>query len=216
MRGDLARSALEWTGAICNSRAVSQSVWQLQFTFPSAKPPEARTSVRRSGVDAELQRRAADLCARLKLPSLAARVRVAWNRRMRSTAGRALWPEALVELNPALEEISPEEVERTFLHELAHLVAYERSRHRRIKPHGPEWQRACRELGIPGERASHHLPLPSRTMRRKWRYVCPKCWASIDRVKRLRGHVACYACCVKFSGGEYDAEFRFIEKRLGA
>jgi predicted SprT family Zn-dependent metalloprotease len=126
-----------------------------------------------------------------------------------------MWPEALVELNPALEEVAAEEVERTFLHELAHLVAYERAGNRRIKPHGPEWRRACAELGIPGERASHHLPLPTRQIKRKWRYICPGCWAAMERVRRMRGHVACYECCRRFSGGNYDSRFRFIEKRIG-
>ena len=133
---------------------------------------------------------------------------------MRSTAGRATWPDAIVELNPALQEISDNEVERTFLHELAHLIAYERSGNRRIKPHGPEWRRACCEVGIPGERAGHSLPLPSRKLQKKWRYICPACWSVVERVRRMRGYSACYVCCLEHNRGEYDDRFRFVEKRI--
>ncbi|MCH2063427.1 MAG: SprT-like domain-containing protein [Roseibacillus sp.] len=158
--------------------------------------------------------RARSLCNQLGLPVLAAKVTVEWNPRMRSTAGRATWPDAVVEVNPALEDISESETERTFLHELAHLVAYERAGNRRIRPHGPEWRRACCDLGIPGERAGHSLPLPTRTMRRKWRYFCPGCWAVFDRVRRMRGASACYTCCLKHNRGDYDERFRFVEKRI--
>lgn len=133
---------------------------------------------------------------------------------MRSTAGRATWPAALIELNPALREIGSGEVERTFLHELAHLVAFERAGRRRIKPHGPEWRRACVELGIPGESASHRLNLPGRMIRRRWSYTCPHCGSRIERVRRMRGHIACWACCRDHGGGRYDERFRFIERRL--
>ena len=44
-------------------------------------------------------------------------------------------------------------LDQTILHELAHLVAYERNPSRAIKGHGREWQLACADLGIPGESA---------------------------------------------------------------
>ena len=198
---------------------MDPSVWQLQFTFPSAPPALSGVKAAmppRRGWDAELSREAAELARKLDLPRLAHEVEVAWNPRMRSSAGRASWPKGLIELNPALETISEEEVRRTFLHELAHLVAFERCRSRHIKPHGPEWQLACAELGIPGEAASHHLPLPARRLRKRWRYICPKCWASVERVRRMKGENACYACCCQFNGGQYDERFRFVEQRLSA
>jgi SprT protein len=150
----------------------------------------------------------------LGLAGLEARVRVLWNPRMRSTAGRAIWPQALIELNPALQEIGMGEVERTLLHELAHLVAYERAGRRRILPHGVEWQKACGELGIPGEPASHRLDLPTRQMRRRWAYVCPHCEVEVARVRRMRGGLACWPCCRRYSRGEYDRRFKFIERKL--
>lgn len=190
---------------------------QLQFSFNgSARGVRSPRRAHRRGVDRELTRRAGELVQRFGLGALARRVKVYWNPRMSSTAGRATWPDAVIELNPALEQISEREIERTFLHELAHLVAYERAGNRRIRPHGPEWRRACCDLGIPGERVGHNLPLPSRTLRRKWRYFCPSCWVSVERVRRMRGHTACYACCRKHNRGEYDDRFRFVEKRIGS
>jgi len=198
---------------------VERGPLQLQFFFRPRREPATPSGVadggRCKGLDAGLSTRAAELCAALGLSDLAGRVRVYWNGRMRSTAGRALWPEGVIELNPSLVEIAGEEVERTLRHELAHLVAYERNKRRRIRPHGPEWRRACEELGIAGETAGHRLPLPGRTMQRQWRYICPGCWEAIERVRRMRGRAACHACCRKHNRGRYDERFRFIEKRIG-
>jgi len=210
---------LESPAAPGDTVLVERGPVQLQFFFRGGRKRisggRAAGRAARKGLDRELSRRAAEHCLELGLSGLSGRVRVYWNGRMRSTAGRATWPEGAIELNPALEEISALEVERTLLHELAHLVAYERSGRRRIRPHGPEWRRACAELGIAGERAGHRLPLPARTMRPKWRYVCPGCWTAVERVRRMRGRTACYACCRRFNRGRYDERFRFIERRLG-
>ncbi len=195
---------------------MEQAVLQLHFSFTEAGRRCAPRRPGLQGIDAVLSAQAGSLCRDLGLAALAGRVKVRWNTRMRSTAGRATWTDAEIELNPALVKISESEVERTFLHELAHLVAYERAGNRRIRPHGREWRRACCDLGIPGERAGHTLPLPSRTLRRKWRYFCPGCWAIVERVKRMRGHSACYTCCLKHNSGEYDERFQFVEKRIGA
>ncbi|PQJ28902.1 SprT-like domain-containing protein [Rubritalea profundi] len=144
----------------------------------------------------------------------ASKVNVVWNTRMRSTAGRAFWPEAKVELNPKLIAISLEEVRRTLLHELAHLLAYHRCGRRRIAPHGVEWQRACVDLGIPGERATHSLPLPRRQQQKKWRYSCPSCGDGVDRVRKMKRYVACFPCCQKFSGGMYNKKFLLVLEQI--
>jgi SprT protein len=196
---------------------VGQNLIQLCLElFSSPKARTLRRRVAKPGVDQAWRARAGQECARLGLDELAKRVTVRWNSRMRSSAGRATWPGAVIELNPALREIGEEEIERTFLHELAHLIAFERAGRRRIQAHGAEWRRACAELGIPGESASHRLDLPSRTMQRKWVYICPKCWVRVERVRRMRGHMACWPCCRQYGGGDYDERFKFIEKRLGS
>lgn len=145
----------------------------------------------------------------------AKRVGVSWNTRMRSTAGRAFWPDARVELNPKLVEVSLEEVRRTLLHELAHLLAYHRAGRRRIAPHGAEWQRACADLGIPGEKATHKLPLPRRTQKKNWRYSCPSCQKSFERVRVMKNAAACLTCCREYNGGRFTARFLLNGERLG-
>lgn len=172
------------------------------------------TASRLMGNDMELTQICVRLCLDLGLEKLAHRVKVEWNPRMRSTAGRATWPTAVIELNVHLSSISKEEVHRTLLHELAHLVTYERYGNVRIQAHGVEWQQACAELGIPGERATHRLSLPSRSLKRKWIYTCGECGSSIERVRRFKRRVACYDCCRKVNGSGYDERFRLVERRL--
>jgi predicted SprT family Zn-dependent metalloprotease len=149
------------------------------------------------------------------LAALARRVRVSWNPRMRTTAGRAWWPERAIELNPKLKLIGPEQMWRTLKHELAHLVAYERAGRKRIQVHGAEWEQACRDLGIAGEKPFHELPFRRRRMRKRFAYICPECWSTIERVKKIPQAVACWDCCRKFSRGKFDSRFRLVEKRLG-
>lgn len=191
---------------------------QLEFCFPLAqaqeKPLEESAKPRRSGVDSDLTMQCAELARRLCPGKLEDRLSVVWNQRMRSTAGRAFWPEGRIELNPRLLDLAPDEVRNTMLHELAHLLAYARAGRRRIKAHGVEWRQACQELGIPNERVTHSLPLPTREMARKWRYTCPVCQESIERVRKMKRYAGCYACCKEHNGGYYHRKFRLVESRI--
>ncbi len=146
----------------------------------------------------------------------ASQVKIIWNRRMRSTAGRAYLHLAKVELNPRLLHIGDDplsHVRQTLLHELAHLLAYHRHGNK-ILAHGNEWKQACADLGIPGEKATHSLPLPTRQQSKKWSYTCPVCFEMIKRVKRMRGSSACYNCCLKHNEGKFHPRYKFIEKAL--
>ena len=66
--------------------------------------------------------------------------------------------------------VDPAQVHRTLLHELAHALAWV---HRHSTGHGRWWQYYCRQLGIPGERATTrcadftpaHLQHPARPPR---------------------------------------------------
>ncbi len=149
----------------------------------------------------------------LALNELARKVQVYWNPRMRTTAGRAWWPDRAIELNPKLKECEHEEIWRTLKHELAHLVAYERSGRRRIDPHGQEWQVACADLGIPGELPYHNLPFKRRRLKRNHAYACSNCLVVIHRVKPIMKAVACYECCRKFNNGAYHDRFRLIKNK---
>lgn len=160
--------------------------------------------------DERLTCHAVEALRRLGLPGLAGRLRVVWNPRLRTSAGRA-WPDRpRIELNPAIAGFGDAEVIRTLLHELAHVVARHRAGRRRIAPHGPEWGRACADLGIPGEPARHRLPLPVHRCERRFAYRCPACGAVIHRARRMRRRAACLACCRLHSGGRFDRRFEFV------
>lgn len=158
--------------------------------------------------DEHLEAECRRLLLALGMSAMASKVRVRWNTRLRSSAGFASYPAWTIELNPRLREFAGQ-VERTMRHELAHLVAYQRAGHTRIEAHGSEWQRACHDLGIGGETAHHHLPLPRNQVRRNFTYVCVSCGVVVRRVKRFRRKSACRDCCARHSGGQYDERFRF-------
>ena len=142
-------------------------------------------------------------------PILAPLVVVGWNSRMRTTAGVAIAARWEIWLNPSLREISEDEVEKTLLHELAHLLAQHRHGRRRLSPHGMEWREACRDLGIPDEKRTHQLPFEGRRMRRRYLLRCPKCGETHRRVRVPRRRIACLACCRAHHGGIYHECFRF-------
>lgn len=194
-------------------------VMQLEFTFFQKRKSRRRArSVSRLKkdlvADEEMTSECVRLLTELRLSDLVNKVEVVWNSRMRTTAGRAFWPDGKIEMNPKLAQIAPEEVRQTMLHELAHLIAYERAGRRRISAHGPEWRQACADLGIPGESATHSLPLPGRTMKRKWRYTCPACGQGFDRVRRMKRYAGCYDCCRQHNGGYYHRDFRLVESSI--
>jgi predicted SprT family Zn-dependent metalloprotease len=180
--------------------------FQLDFLHALAQPSSPPVDP----VDAApLERHARDLVRRAGSATLAARVKVRWNPRMRSTAGMASAAKSLITLNPRLIEFGWEEIDRTLRHELAHLLAQERAGRRRIAPHGREWQRACVALGLQNEKRCHDLPLPRRQLAPRHRYRCPHCTVVIGRVRPLRRKSACLACCRRHNRGRYDERFRF-------
>ena len=170
--------------------------------------------VAREAKDEELTRGARTLLESIGESLLAQNIRVRWNPRLRSTAGRAYRTRSLVELNPALLGVENDEIDRTLRHELAHLVAYRRARKRRIAPHGPEWREACAALGIPGENRCHTLDFPRSRQRRHFAYVCLHCGKEIRRVRRIRGQVACFYCCKAHNRGRFSSEFALQERQL--
>ena len=82
-----------------------------------------------------------------------------------------------------------------------------------ITRHGPEWRRACRDLGIGDEKRCHDLPLPRREQARRYRYRCPACGLEVRRVRPIRARSACLACCRRHNRGRYDDRFRFVRER---
>jgi SprT protein len=179
-----------------------RSVEQLEFVFsqPSKQPVLGR--------DSALEARAGELLRAWDATSLARSVRVEWNSRLRSAAGRADFRSGLVSLNPRLVNYGDAEIDRTLRHELAHFLAQFRVGRRRILPHGGEWRQACCDLGIADEARCHNLPFASNSYARRFLYRCPNCEQKFPRVRRTRRAIACLACCRAHNRGEFDPRFR--------
>ena len=125
------------------------------------------------------------------------------NPRMRSTAGRAHLLTNKIELNYRLLKGNDLELENTYLHELAHIVAYYIFG-RAERGHGPRWGKIMRIFGLPPERChsleTTHLrrkltrylyscsegcekneskfkltPNSHKKFNKKYPYRCPKC-----------------------------------------
>ena len=194
---------------------------QLSFSFfsspkdsapraPMPAPPAARALVTppASRGDAQLEKFARELLQPLGTTALALALRVEWNPRLRSAAGRASYHQNLVSLNPRLRDYGHAEIDRTLRHELAHLLAYSRAGRRRIQPHGREWRRACCDLGIGDEQRCHTLPFPIKRRARRFLYRCPRCNREFPRARRIRRGIACLACCRRYNGGHYEKRFK--------
>jgi len=156
---------------------------------------------------AVLLQTARQLLCSLGAKRIATELRVEWNSRLQTAAGRADYRQKLISLNPRLFE-HPEEIDRTLRHELAHFLAQFRAGRRRISPHGSEWQQACRDLGIAGEKRCHMLPFPAKRHTPRFIYRCPNCQRDFHRVRKIKRTVACLACCRAHNGGEFDVRFR--------
>ena len=178
---------------------------------PAPAPPVAPQPPPRQVSVLPLEERAKTLLTGLGHAALAERLKVRWNPRMRSTAGMAYLAKAYVTLNPRLISFGDEEIDRTLLHEVAHLLAHERAGRKRIAPHGPEWRQACRDLGLLDETRCHTLPLPRRRIARPYTYRCPACAKLLHRVKPLRKKAACLACCRQHNKGQFDVRFAFVK-----
>jgi len=175
---------------------------QLEFAF------EGSTIDQHAGRDVDLELKTREILHGLGLTRLARLVRVEWNLRLQTAAGRADFREKLISLNPRLCDYGESEIDRTLRHELAHLLAQFRAGRHRVSPHGPEWRDACRDLGIGDEVRCHNLPFPMTERARRFIYKCPNCVREFPRVRRIRRAVACLVCCRVHNGGEFDARFR--------
>jgi SprT protein len=181
---------------------VAASLWDAKLQSDSER--FAQRSGYRNG---DLQSTARDLLRSLGAARIARVLRVEWNARLQTAAGRADYHEKLISLNPQLLEHAAE-INRTLRHELAHILAQFRCGRRRIAPHGSEWRQACVDLGIADEKRCHNLPFPARTYAARFVYRCPNCRQEFPRVRRVRRAVACLVCCRKHNGGEFDPRFR--------
>ena len=196
---------------------------QLEFAFETTAALTSMLSLRErrttkspgeghligSSHDVDLESKAREILYELGANKLAFGIRVEWNSRLKTSAGRADYRHKLISLNPRLFA-HPAEIDRTLRHELAHLLAQFRVGRRRLLPHGTKWQQACRDLGIADEKRCHNLPFPAKRYVARFMYRCPNCRQEFPRVHRARHAVACLACCRAHNGGEFDARFRLV------
>src|SRR5947208_12197546 len=205
------------------TRANMPLLRQLEFAFRSTNllfvgPPgvspgalinesAGKMPVGHTAGTAVLLQTARGLLCSLGAKRIATELRVEWNPRLKTAAGRADYREKLISLNPRLIE-HPAEIDRTLRHELAHILAQFRAGRRRISPHGAEWRQACVDLGIADEKRCHNLPFPVRTYTARFIYRCPNCRQEFPRVRPVRRAIACLACCRKHNGGGFDPRFR--------
>lgn len=118
-----------------------------------------------------------------------------FNNRLRTTAGRAFLETNTVELNPSLDfEFLMAD---TLPHEYGHLVAFSFFGER---GHGPEWRRACKNLGMTEVTRCHSQDVSAkRTIQRRWEYTCqcanPHHVATVTHNKIQAGaHRRCTVC----------------------
>lgn len=178
---------------------------------PTQPPGEGK--IRFATRDVCLESLARELLRTLGANELARKIRVEWNPRLKTCAGRADYREKLVSLNPLLLSLDSvnghgSEIDRTLRHELAHLLAQFRAGRRRIAPHGKEWRHACRDLGIADEARCHNLPFATKAYSPRYVYRCPNCKEEFPRVRRIRRAIACLACCRQHNRGNFDRRFR--------
>ena len=166
------------------------------------------------GRDAALEATARQILQSLGAAELAMSVRVEWNARLQSAAGRADSRRGLISLNPRLQAHGADEIDRTLRHELAHLLAQFRAGRERITPHGNEWRRACSDLGIADEVRCHTLPFPVQKRAARFVYRCPQCRTDYPRTRRIKRAVACLPCCRRYYGGKFDkkAQLRLVRQ----
>ena len=182
--------------------------------LPACQTATEAVALQLKGRDVGLETEARELLRSLGAKRIATEIRVEWDPRLKTAAGRADYRHKLISLNPQLVE-HPAEIDRTLRHEIAQILAQfrEKSR-RRISPHGPEWQHACRDLGIADEKRCHTLPFPATRYAPRFIYRCPNCRRDFPRLRKIKRTVACLACCRAHNGGEFDARFRLKLLRL--
>ena len=103
-----------------------------------------------------------------------AHVEVIWNRRLRTTAGRAHLSTIQIHLNPRLLARVPERIDEVLTHEAAHL-ATALVHGRNAQHHGPEWRALMEQAGHDASR-THDFPVEGLYRSRSWfLHHCPDC-----------------------------------------
>ena len=144
----------------------------------------------------ELEQRAALLLAQWRVPDTA--VRVLWNERLTTTAGRAFLRNARIELNPTLLARAPDQLPMVMTHEAAHIAAF-RLFGANIPAHGRHWRSLMRMAGYAPD-VTHRIPVRGvRRGRRRFLYlrVCDTC--GDRRIHNAIRYGRCHGCSARDS-----------------
>lgn len=131
--------------------------------------------------------------------------RVKLNTRFKTCAGMACYSKQTIELHPELLKIGREaERNDTFLHEIAHVLAYGLYRHR---GHGVHWRLIFKALGAKNPARCHHYNF-LEGKERPYLYTCLDCGHEIPRTRPIhkRGTLHRYyhpPCLLKKNKGRY-------------
>ena len=101
---------------------------------------------------------------------------------LRVTAGIAYYRHNRIGLSTHLL-IDEDRLRITLIHEYAHLLAVERHG-RQAANHGPAWQQAMLQLGLPPVR-THDYQVVRNAARQRVIYQCLRCGAKLIRARRL-------------------------------
>jgi predicted SprT family Zn-dependent metalloprotease len=160
---------------------------QLELPLAAARRPR-RTRLPSGRRPGALERLALALARRVGAAGRLRGLRVLFNGRLRTSAGRADFAGRAIELNPRLLDRHPAELVPTLAHELAHLIAGPRARH------GPRWRAVIEALGFRAE-ACHRLDVDGLGVaRRAWIWRCGGCGESYRRRHRGARRFACGRC----------------------
>jgi SprT protein len=114
------------------------------------------------------------------------------------TAGKANYMKNLIKYNAILlEENGDDFLKRTVPHEVAHIVARNKSTYR-IKPHGYEWKQVMKDFGLGAKRCHSYDTTNSRAKRSvskdfKYKCACKVYHLTIIRHRRIQKG-AMYTC----------------------
>ncbi len=129
--------------------------------------------------------------AQKKLP-LGRNVSIEW-KNYSSTAGRAYLEEGRICLSKTIL-VTETRIKETALHEYAHIWVFDKYGYK-AKPHGAEWKRAMKKLGLPAT-VCHSYEVNRKSIEKHLKFYCEKCGAEILRIRplkrnRIYSHVGC-------------------------
>lgn len=101
-----------------------------------------------------------------------------------------------------------QEIEDTMLHEIAHALTPDDA------GHGRAWKQMCVKIGArPNRVVSNETMIKIKEIAKpKYMYACPNCNHKRPAYRKLKREMACSACCNKYNGGKYHADYKLVKQ----